>query len=318
MATHTQGLLWTVHDGAPPDEARIVDQGLDSFNHAAAPVGDSTPLCCFARTLAGLVVGGAVGRTWGACCELLQLWVDPECRRRGIGSELVRRFEAQARARGCRSFYLETFSFQAPQLYRNLGYRVALAIDGYAPGIVKYIMVHRLESASADDGDPARLTPTRIIASASTAQSIDLASTRTPAMQIDRFDHIVLTVRDIAVTRDFYVRVLGMTAVEFAGGRTTLAFGRQKINLHPAGREYEPKADRPTPGSADLCLISATPLDDVIAQLARHGVRIIEGPVRRTGALGPIRSVYFRDPDANLIEVSVYEADAARSPGATS
>jgi catechol 2,3-dioxygenase-like lactoylglutathione lyase family enzyme len=127
-------------------------------------------------------------------------------------------------------------------------------------------------------------------------------------MKIDRLDHLVLTVRDLDATCAFYARALGMDVVTFGAGRKALAFGRQKINLHEAGREFEPKADRPTPGSADLCLIASVPLDRAIAHLQECGVTILEGPVMRTGATGPIRSVYFRDPDANLIEVSVYEA----------
>jgi catechol 2,3-dioxygenase-like lactoylglutathione lyase family enzyme len=125
-------------------------------------------------------------------------------------------------------------------------------------------------------------------------------------MEIDRIDHVVLTVRSIDVTCEFYTRVLGMRVVTFAGGRKALTFGRQKFNLHEAGREFEPKADRPTPGSIDLCLITHTPLADVIAHLRRCEVTILEGPVDKTGATGAIRSVYFRDPDANLIEVSNY------------
>jgi len=127
-------------------------------------------------------------------------------------------------------------------------------------------------------------------------------------MKIDRLDHLVLTVRDVDASCAFYSRVLGMDVVTFAGGRRALAFGAQKINLHQAGREFEPKAHAPTPGSADLCLISAVPLDEAIAHLAACGVTIVEGPVVRTGATGPIRSVYFRDPDLNLIEVSSYAA----------
>ncbi|WP_181295116.1 VOC family protein [Pseudomonas sp. Q2-TVG4-2] len=123
-------------------------------------------------------------------------------------------------------------------------------------------------------------------------------------MQISHLDHLVLTVRDLAATEDFYCRVLGMLAVSFGEGRKALVFGQQKINLHQAGREFEPKAERPTPGSADLCFIVATPLDEVVAHLERLGVAIIEGPVQRTGATGPIRSVYVRDPDFNLIELS--------------
>lgn len=123
---------------------------------------------------------------------------------------------------------------------------------------------------------------------------------------IERIDHIVLTVASIDRACEFYGRVLGMQVVRFGEGRTALAFGAQKINLHEAGREYSPRADRPTPGSADLCLVSAVPLDDAIAHLETCGVGIIEGPVAKTGALGPIRSIYFRDPDLNLIEISEY------------
>jgi catechol 2,3-dioxygenase-like lactoylglutathione lyase family enzyme len=125
-------------------------------------------------------------------------------------------------------------------------------------------------------------------------------------MDIDRIDHVVLTVQSIDATCAFYARVLGMRPLTFAGNRKALAFGRQKFNLHEAGREFEPKAARPTPGSIDLCLITSTPLDDVVAHLRRCDVEIIEGPVAKTGASGPIRSVYFRDPDQNLIEVSNY------------
>ncbi len=126
-------------------------------------------------------------------------------------------------------------------------------------------------------------------------------------MKIDCIDHIVLTVRDVDTTCAFYSRVLGMVVVTFAGGRKALAFGGQKINLHQAGREFEPKARQPTPGSADICLIAAVPLADVIEHLAACAVPIVEGPVARTGARGPIRSVYVRDPDQNLVEVSTYE-----------
>jgi catechol 2,3-dioxygenase-like lactoylglutathione lyase family enzyme len=125
-------------------------------------------------------------------------------------------------------------------------------------------------------------------------------------IRIDRLDHLVLTVRDIDATCDFYVRVLGMKAVTFAEGRRALEFGRQKINLHRAGREFSPRAEHPVPGSADLCFVSAAPLAGAIAHLEACGVQIIEGPVERTGALGAMLSVYFRDPDRNLIELSEY------------
>ncbi|MNK29642.1 Virulence protein [compost metagenome] len=125
-------------------------------------------------------------------------------------------------------------------------------------------------------------------------------------LHIDRLDHLVLTVADIDSTCHFYRRVLGMTVETFGAGRTALRFGLQKINLHAAGREFEPKAARPTPGSADLCLITYATMDEILAHLQAQAVAIEEGPVQRTGATGPILSVYFRDPDANLIEVSHY------------
>ncbi len=123
-------------------------------------------------------------------------------------------------------------------------------------------------------------------------------------MRIDQLDHLVLTVRDLDATLAFYTRVLGMEAVTFAGGRRALAFGAQKINLHVQGKEFEPKADHPTPGSADLCFLTHVPLEEVQRHLTACGVSVIEGPVQRTGAQGPILSVYVRDPDQNLIEVA--------------
>jgi catechol 2,3-dioxygenase-like lactoylglutathione lyase family enzyme len=128
------------------------------------------------------------------------------------------------------------------------------------------------------------------------------------SMNIQRLDHLVLTVEDIEVTCAFYTQVMGMSVVTFGAGRTALAFGPHKINLHRRGQEFEPKAHAPTPGSADVCLITETPMDEVLAHLAACGVPVLQGPVPRTGALGPITSVYFRDPDRNLIEVSRYGA----------
>ncbi|MEV6860098.1 VOC family protein [Streptosporangium subroseum] len=127
-------------------------------------------------------------------------------------------------------------------------------------------------------------------------------------MRIDRLDHLVLTVADLEAAVDFYTRILGMTPITFGDGRRALAFGQSKINLHQAGQEFEPKATHPIPGSADLCLITTDPLEQVITELTAHGVPIEEGPVRRTGALGPIDSVYLRDPDGNLIEIGVYSS----------
>ena len=129
-------------------------------------------------------------------------------------------------------------------------------------------------------------------------------------MRIDRLDHLVLTVASIDSSCAFYQRVLGMTIVGFGQGRTALSFGNQKINLHQAGREFVPHAHRPVPGSADLCFITAMPLDAAMEQVRAEGVEIIEGPVDRTGATGPLRSFYFRDPDSNLIEISNYVAAA--------
>jgi catechol 2,3-dioxygenase-like lactoylglutathione lyase family enzyme len=123
-------------------------------------------------------------------------------------------------------------------------------------------------------------------------------------LQIDRLDQLVLTVRDVAAIRDFYTRLLGMEAVTFEGNRTALRFGCQKINLHEAGKEFEPKALHPTPGSADLCFLRRTPLAEVIAHLSNCGASVLEGPVRRTGAIGAIESVYLRDPDGNLVEIA--------------
>ncbi|MGP6089045.1 VOC family protein [Antarctobacter jejuensis] len=128
----------------------------------------------------------------------------------------------------------------------------------------------------------------------------------TPSVQ--SLDHLVLTIRDIARTCAFYAEVLGMTAEQFTPtsgpARWALKFGAQKINLHQAGREFEPKAHTPTPGSADLCFLSETPLPRWQAHLDAQGVAIEEGPVPRTGASGPILSLYLRDPDGNLIEIS--------------
>lgn len=126
-------------------------------------------------------------------------------------------------------------------------------------------------------------------------------------MKINRFDHVVLTVASIDATVDFYTRVLGMAAATFGAGRTGLRFGTSKINLHQAGREFEPKARHPTPGSMDLCFIVADAIEDVVAQLNAAGVAIEEGPVPRTGATGEMVSCYLRDPDGNLIELSNYQ-----------
>ena len=123
-------------------------------------------------------------------------------------------------------------------------------------------------------------------------------------MQIERLDHLVLTVADIAATTDFYGKALGMQTVTFAGNRKALVFGSGKINLHEAGNEFRPKALLPTPGSADLCFITKTPVAAVAEHLRAHSIPVVAGPVKKTGAFGALLSIYFRDPDGNLIEVS--------------
>jgi catechol 2,3-dioxygenase-like lactoylglutathione lyase family enzyme len=121
---------------------------------------------------------------------------------------------------------------------------------------------------------------------------------------IDHLDHLVLTCVDVEATTHFYTQVMQMRLETFGGGRVAFRFGNQKINLHVRGKEFEPKAHVPVPGALDLCFIASVPLDDVIAHLDACGWPIVEGPVERTGATQKIRSVYVRDPDLNLIEIS--------------
>lgn len=126
-------------------------------------------------------------------------------------------------------------------------------------------------------------------------------------MQVERLDHLVLTVADVATTIRFYTSVLGMEEITFGEGRKALAFGQQKINLHAASQPLLPHATTPTPGSADLCFIVDDNIQAFLSHLRTHAVPIEQGPVARTGALGPILSVYFRDPDDNLLELSTYD-----------
>ncbi|XP_004713225.1 glyoxalase domain-containing protein 5 isoform X1 [Echinops telfairi] len=129
-----------------------------------------------------------------------------------------------------------------------------------------------------------------------------------PPCLIQRLDHIVMTVKSIQDTIMFYSKILGMEAVTFQGNRKALCFGHQKFNLHEMGKEFEPKAANPVPGSLDICLITDMPLEKMVWHLKACDVPIEEGPVPRTGAKGPIMSIYFRDPDRNLIEVSNYSS----------
>ena len=147
------------------------------------------------------------------------------------------------------------------------------------------------------------------VAGSTTGMSAALHATaaRAPAagaVHIAALDHFVLTVADVDATIAFYVRVLGMDAITFGGGRRALTFGRQKLNLHLAGSEFVPHARSPVSGSADFCLLTTVPLDDVVAHLNALGVAIVEGPVAKTGAVSTLRSVYVRDPDGNLVEIS--------------
>lgn len=124
-------------------------------------------------------------------------------------------------------------------------------------------------------------------------------------MQLQRIDHLVLTVHDIQASCAFYARVLGMEIIEFGDNRKALAFGSQKINLHELGSEFEPMAAAAAPGTLDICLLASDPVDELTRHLQQHDVAIIEGPVQRTGATGPVTSLYFRDPDGNLLELAV-------------
>jgi catechol 2,3-dioxygenase-like lactoylglutathione lyase family enzyme len=121
---------------------------------------------------------------------------------------------------------------------------------------------------------------------------------------IDHLDHFVLTTTDEAACIAFYVDLLGMRLETFGQGRRAFRFGNQKINLHVKGHEFEPRAHLPVPGALDFCFIASKPLDEVIAELKGKGATIILGPVPRAGATGPLRSIYLRDPDLNLVEIS--------------
>jgi GNAT superfamily N-acetyltransferase len=143
------GVVWEQTDAPAPADAAAVDDGLEASNSAAADWSGVRPLACFARLASGVLIGGAVARTWGGCCELRHVWVAPAYRRRGVGRRLVELVEAEARARHCTLLFLETFSFQAPRLYQALGFEVACELTGFPEGIIKYIMRKALTAAPA-------------------------------------------------------------------------------------------------------------------------------------------------------------------------
>ena len=128
-------------------------------------------------------------------------------------------------------------------------------------------------------------------------------------MKIERIDHVVFTVKNIAACCAFYSGILGMKVITFEKGRKALTFGKQKINLHEVGNEFEPKAHHAASGTADLCFITKSTIHEIAKHLEKHGVEIVAGPSIETGALGKMESIYFRDPDSNLIEVATYEVD---------
>lgn len=136
----------SIHDSHPSKESAIIDAGLGDANDAAAPLHEVKQLSCFARSESGSVIGGAVGRCWGECCELQQLWVAGPHRRKGLGTRLLRAFEERAKQCGCSFFFLETFSFQSPELYLSQGYQVEYSRKGYPHGIVKYHMTKHFNS----------------------------------------------------------------------------------------------------------------------------------------------------------------------------
>lgn len=142
-------LKFTSRDSHPPEETACVDEGLHASNEAAAPLHEVQPIACFVHAPDGELIGGVIGRRWGQYCELQRLWVRPSHRRRGIGAMLVKRFEDHAISLGCTDFYLETFSFQAPGLYRALGYRVEYERVGYPHGITKSCMVKRMPALAS-------------------------------------------------------------------------------------------------------------------------------------------------------------------------
>jgi ribosomal protein S18 acetylase RimI-like enzyme len=139
----------TTHDEPPPGDCAAIDEGLGASNSAAAPLHEVSAIACFARSADGTLLGGAVGRRWGQCAELQQLWVHPEHRRKGVGTSLVENFQGFAQTKGCSALFLETFSFQAPGLYLSLGFSQVSELAIYPHGIAKYILVKYLAGSQS-------------------------------------------------------------------------------------------------------------------------------------------------------------------------
>ncbi len=143
-------IVWEATDSPAAVDSAAVDDGLGTSNRAAADLANVRPLACFARLPSGELIGGAIARTWGECCELRQLWVAPPHRRRGTGRQLVEMVEQEARQRDCTLIYLETFSFQSPQFYQSIGFRIACEFAGFPAGVVKYVLRKELGSATPE------------------------------------------------------------------------------------------------------------------------------------------------------------------------
>jgi GNAT superfamily N-acetyltransferase len=144
MTAMTAEVTCTAHDFIPEDVASVIGSGLETANSASAPLHEVRPISCVARLTTGEIISGAIGRTWGLCCEIQQVWVHEAYRRQGIGRQLIGELHRHAEERGCRTFYLETFSFQSPSFYESLGYETRLELTGFGEGISKYIMVREL------------------------------------------------------------------------------------------------------------------------------------------------------------------------------
>lgn len=279
------GIRLTAHDDPPPEDRAIVDAGLDAHNRAFAPLADVRALAVFARDERGRSVGGAIGRTWGACVELQQLWVEPSRRRQGLGARLVRAFEEAAAGRGCRTAYLETWSFQAEPLYRALGYRTALAIDGYADDVVKFTMMRDLVPPDAIDIRPA--DPADIPAIATCVADAYLRWIarigRQPGPMLDDFAEVVasadvrVAVRDREVVGVLVMRATGDGwQVENVAVRPSVAgrgIGRRLLDLAEAQARAR--------GYSSICLETHQKMTENRAMYARKGYVEVEARVVR-------------------------------------